>query len=221
MTDEEINKNNIKEDHQRRPFLINKKNDAKQIFNGYYFTSNVNNHIFFRKEQNKGLKIVLNKDNYKMHKNGLILFQQNNELPYENTIHLLDHIKDNDLSKLKKYKNLLCDLEVISNKENKVIEIGDIVLEENTHYIIYQIDNTNCYGYPIIESNDDVDLEKNHNYILFNKQLYFIDYKNNKIFNNNHEIHIVKRFNYEVVNTIKENKKQIKFEQKKKCKKKR
>lgn len=220
MTDEEINRYNIEQSHQKRPFLINKKIDEKQMFSGYYFTSNVNNHIFFRKEQNKGLKIVLNKDTYIINKNALLLFQNGIQIPYENTIHLMAHMNNKDISKLKKYRNLLCNSEAISNKENMIVEIADIILKDNNYYVIYQMDNTNCYGYSINQSNKHVDLEKDHNYIMFDKQLYFIDYKNNIVLNNNEEIHIIGRFNDDVVNIIKENKKQLKFEQKNKCKKK-
>lgn len=221
MTDEEINRRNIKKDHQKRPFLIKYKNDKTEMLSGYYFTSNINNHRFFKKEKNKGLKIVLNKDTYKINKNTLLLFEEDIKLPYENAIHFMAHITNRDLSKLKKYKNLLSKVEVISNNENMVIEISDIISKDNNKYIIYQIDNTSCYGYSINESNDDIDLEKDHNYIMFNKQLYFIDYKNNIVLNKNEEIHIIGRFNDDVVNIIKENKKQLKFEQKEKCKKKR
>ena len=58
-------------------------------------------------------------------------------------------------------------------------------------------------------------------YALEETVTYFIDYKNNIVLNKNEEIHIIGRFNDDVVNIIKENKKQLKFEQKEKCKKKR
>ena len=212
MNDEEIEKGKIEKSHQQRPFIIMNKKDEKELAQGYYITSNITNNYIFRKEKFKGLKLVLNKNTYQFKKSGLILLHNNRELPYENIIHKISHINEHDLNKLKKYRNILCQNITVSTKEKKVIEIGDIILDNNINYVIYQMDNTNCYGYYIERSNDNINIDENHNYILFNHQLYFIDYKQNKTFNNNDSLYIISRFSNEIIEIIKNNKKKIKVE---------
>lgn len=220
MTNSEIEHYNIEKTHQQRPFLIIEKKDEEEIACGYYFTSNIANNPFFKKENHRNLKLVLNADDYALNKNSLVLFNNEITLPYENIIHWIDHISPSDLKKLKKYRNLLYDLSASSSQKNKTIEIGDIILDNDINYIIYQTDNTNCYGYPISKFSGYVNLERDHNYILVNKQLYFIDYQNCKVFKNNDTFRFVNRLNTETVELIRKNKKQIKYEQKNKCKKK-
>ena len=60
MDEKSIIESNLDEKKQKRPFLIIDKNDNKNTCYGYYFTTNINNHFFFKKEENKGFKIVLN-----------------------------------------------------------------------------------------------------------------------------------------------------------------
>lgn len=215
MNEEEIEKNNIEDSHQKRPFIINRKINCGQLVCGYYLTSNINN-AFFEKENKKGLKLVLNKDIYNLSKSSVVELDNEVKLPYKNIISIMDHINTADLNKLIKYRNLLCYLPVVSSKENKIIEIGDIVLNDYKKYIIYQVDNTNCYGYLVMESNQNVNVKQNYNYIRFNSKLYFIDYKQNKSFNNNDELCIIERWNYDIVDTIKHNKKLLKCKSKNK-----
>lgn len=214
MKEEEI-RSGIEEIHQRRPFLISEKHEDREYVGGYYLTGNIAN-CFFKNERYKGMKIVLNSNIYRLHKNSLLLFQKHIDLPYENIIHIIDHINMDDLTKLKKYRSLLCGQTVISNRQNTLVEIGDLILHDGVCYIIYQVDHTNCYGYGIYKSNCDVGLNTNHHYILFHNQPYFIDYQNYKIFSNNDELCIVDRFNEDVVEIIRENKKIIKSKRKKK-----
>ncbi len=209
----EIQRQNIEECHQKRPFMIKEKIADEQSLCGYYLTGNINN-TFFEKEVNKGLKLVLYKDFYQLSKNSIVILNNEVKLPYENIISIIDHINDEDLVKLKKYRNLLCHISVISNKENRLIEIGDIIFYDDKQYVIYQIDNTNCYGYPILQIEKNVDLIQNHNYIKFDSKIYFIDYKDNKVFNNNEKLCIIERWNYDIVEKIRHNKKLIKLEQK-------
>ena len=199
-----------------RPFLINGKDDIEQIVQGYYLTSNVSRNMFFKSERYNGLKMVLNKDNYNLNKNSLVLFNNEINVPYENIINNLDYLNSEDLKKLKKYIDLFHKNMVISNKENKVIEIGDIVYYEGLKYIIYQIDNTKCYGCFIMKLNAKKDIEEDHNFVIFNNQIYYVNYKDNKVFNNTDDLQIVDRFNDSVIDTIKENKKILKLEDKKK-----
>lgn len=222
MKDEEIKKNHIEKSHQKRPFLILKKDDDKKIATGYYFTSNMNN-IFFRQHQYKGLKLVINKNNYKLSKNTMLLFNNEIQLPYENIIRKLSYLDNNDLNKLKKYKKLIQQEPILSEKENIVIEIGDIIIANNgIKYIIYQMDNTNCYGYPIYKTDvKHIDVNIDLEFIPFYKTIYFIDYENQKTFNINDTLCIIDRFNDEFIEKINLNKKELKYlnKSKKKTKK--
>lgn len=215
MRPEDISKG-IEKEHQIRPFLVNKIHTKTPDMDGYYLTGNIFN-LYFMRPNRKGLKLVLSQNNYNLNKSSLVLFHQSISLPYASIIDILDHLQPKDLQKLKKYRNLLYKQPTISNKQNRVIEIGDIVLFENKEYIIYQMDNTQCYGYCICKSEEAVDLEKNYNYISFENQLYFIDYSSNKIFHVDEELKIVDRFNDQTIKWIKQNKKELKFNQK--CKK--
>ncbi len=217
MNEEEIIKRNIELSHQKRPFLIKKKKDNEQSVLGYYLTSNIH-YSFFEKEKYKGLKLVLSKETYTLKKNSIIKLNKIVKLPYENIISILGHINNKDLNKLKKYRDLLCGNPVISNKENKLIETCDIILDNEKKYIIYQTDNTNSYGYPISETSEIINIKTNHNYIEFNKKLYLIDYKNSKVFNNNSKLCIIERWNQDIVDTINSNKKLLKYELKNKSK---
>lgn len=215
MNNDEISDMNIEMSHQTRPFLITKKIDSEKIVKGYYLTGNVSNNWFFSKPKYKNQKVILNKEDYKIPKNSLILYHKKIDLPYENIFRLVNYLQDKDLKMLKKYRNLLQDKKVISNRENNIIEIGDVVLENSNKYIIYQKDNTNCYGYLIDISNDNnINLEEDFNYFIFNDKLYFVDYKKNRIFNNNDILYIIKRFNDETVDLIRENKKKLKIKNK-------
>jgi len=206
---------NVKHNHIIRPFLIEEKNDKKLIARGYYFTSKVMSNSIFEREKYKGYKIIFDKNNYELNKNSLLLYTREITLPYENIINYVDYIHGVELARLKKYKDLLSGINVISSKENRVIEIADIVLDNDKKYLIYQMDNTNCYGYVITESNDIVDLEIDYNYLMFDRKLYYIDYSFNKIFSNNDRLCIIGRFNNDVIELIKEKKKKIKIEKRK------
>ena len=218
MDEETIKEKELKEkeNKQKRPFIIKEKNNDNNTFYGHYFTSNVTNHYFFKKEQYKGLRFIIDHTKYHLNNNSLIRINELFELPYENIIHYMAHLDENDQKKLEKYTSLLNKKTVISNKDNKVIEIGDIILDNNIYYIIYQADNTNCYAYPITLYDRYIDLSINHDYFLFNHKVYFVDYKNYKIFNINDNILITNRFNSDIVDTIKENKKIKKSKQKQK-----
>ena len=74
------------------------------------------------------------------------------------------------------------------------------------------MDNTNCYGYPIIETTDNINLDENHNYIQFDTKIYFVDYKNSRVFNNKDTLYIVDRWNSDIVGIIRQNKKVLKYE---------
>ena len=218
MTNEEIRSQKISDEHQKRPFLIRSKDDKNKIINGYYLTGNISNHWFFKREKYKGLRLVLNKDNYNFRKNDLVLYNKEVKLPYENVIRLLSHITSDDLNRLNKYINLLNGNMVISNIDNNVVEIGDVVLGENdSRYIIYQVDNNNCYGYGLKKHSNNirVHLEDNPNYILFDNKFYYIDYNDTKIFSKHSNIYVINRFNDDVVEMIKENKKKLKIKMKK------
>lgn len=220
MTIEEIENNDIEKSHQNRPFLIREKNDEEELVHSYYCTSNIKNNYFFKRDNNKGLKIVFNKNNYNLNKNTLLMFNKEINLSYENIIHWMDHINKDDLNKLKKYRNLLFGQMAISDKNNKVIEIGDIILNNGIQYVIYQMDNTQCYGYQINEVNKKIDIELEYNYIYFNNKLYYINFQRNKVFDNNDTLCIINRFNIEIIEQIKQNKKTLKHENKNKSKKK-
>ena len=218
MNEEDIKNFHVQEGHQIRPFLIIRKQDGKQIVKGYYLTSKILKNYYFEQNKHKGLKIILKKNEYQMNKNGIILFQNEIKLPYENIISYIDELKPKDINKLKKYRDILCHKTTMSTKENQVIEIADIINHDNVSYIIYQMDNTHCYGYPIVESNEKINIEENFNYILFNNKIYFIDYKNSKKFNNEDTFYIIDRFNEEIVEIIKSNKKKLKSSEKNKSK---
>ena len=213
MTDKEIEERLIQPPHQIRPFLIESKNDTEQTVAGYYITSNFKN-TFFNLEKYKSFRIVLNDKKYNFHRSSLLSYIEEINLPYENIIHYIDKLNKEDIKKLKKYRSLLINEPAISTPQNKIVEIGDIIKDDNNLYIIYQSDNTNYYGYSIKRSNENVDLEENHNYIFYNNRLYYIDYKITKVFNNSQTISIIDRFNTNIVETIKQNKKLLKLAKK-------
>ena len=210
---------NIDIDHQVRPFIITEKDINNNEVKGYYLTSNLNN-SFFSNISNKGLKLIISKERYNISKNSLISLQNLVSIPYENVKHNVDHLDSKDINRLKKYRNLINNIPVISNKDNKVVEIGDVVAIDNNNFIIYQQDNTNCYGY-VIKLANEINMDMEYNYINFNNELYFVDYSKQRTFKNDNEIKIVKRFNNDLVDKIIENKKLKKFEQKQKTKVKR
>lgn len=220
MDNKTIERDNIEKMHQKRPFLIQLKQDEYQEVVGYYLTSNLN-HYFFNKKENKALKVILNKDNYYFHKNSLIIYDEEIRIPYENIIHFLSHLNKDDLKKLKKYRQLFWGNTIQTGKNNFFIDIGDIVLDNEKAYIIYQMDNVHCYGYHISTTRKHVDVTKNLNYIYFDNQLYYIDYNDYKTFNNDDTLQVIKRFNEDIVNLIRINKKTIKYNEKNKIKKKR
>lgn len=208
MNEEDIIKYHVEKSHQIRPFIIIRKEDEKQIANGHYLSSKILKNYYF--EKNKGLKIILTKKDYQLDKNCIILFQNEIKLSYDNLIKYMDSLKIKDIKKLKKYKSILSNQIVISSKENQVIEISDIIKHNSIYYIIYQMDNTHCYAYPINKSTKKINIEENFNYILYNNNYYFIDYKNPKIFNNNDTFYIIDRCNEDIIETIKINKKKLK-----------
>lgn len=214
MRNDEIERNNIPEEHQVRPFLIyQKKPDTKEAL-GYYFTSNINNY-FFRNQKYNGMKLILNKEKYNLTKHTMIQYEHNTFLPYENIKYYISSLNNRDISKLKKYKLLLTNGTAISNKENIIIEIGDIINKDDKDYLIYQMDNTNCYCYNINNvKKDDIDIEKEHNYIRFNNKFYYINFDENKIFKNTDTLSIVNRFNEKTVDLVRQNKKDLKHNEK-------
>lgn len=219
MKDKEIDKDNIIDNHQKRPFLIQFKQDEYEEVVGYYLTSNTNNALY-RKDYTSGLKVILNQENYLLNKNSLIIYEDEINLPYENIIHFISHLHKEDLKKLKKFRELFYGNTITSSKDNILVEIGDIVLDDNKAYIIYQMDNVYCYGYYITIKRKYVDLNKEHDYICFNHNLYHINYKDCKTFKNNDTLDIIGRFNNETVDLIKQNKKTIKYKEKNKTKQK-
>ncbi len=219
MREEDIEKNKLSEAHQNRPFLLIEKDNEKQFAHGFYFTSNINN-SYFQKER-QGLRLILSQQRYQIHKNSLVLFQELIPLPYENISHRIDHLQENDLRKLEKYQSLWQGKAVISNPTHPILEIGDIVLFQNVSYLIYQIDSTNAYAYPIFLSKVKVDLTQNFDYFKFANRLYFIQFTNPKIFCNTDDIMIIGRWDEESVSLIRENKKKQKIQKKKKKVKKR
>lgn len=209
MTQEEIEKDKIEINHQKRPFIVEDKDDENEMLTGYYLTSNVNSCVF---NKNRGLRLVLDKDFYRLNKNSLVLLNEKINLPFENVIFYFEPVNNIDLMILKKYRNLICGIPTISNKENNVIEIGDIVFYDNFKYIIFQVDNTRCYGYAISKVNSYVD--ENPHYIKYNKSFYFVDYQNHRTFSNIEELSIIDRLDYETVSLIIENKRILKVKNK-------
>ena len=218
MNEEEIIENDIEESHQIRPFVVEEKDDLKEILKGHYLTSNIQSKLFY-KQKYSGFRMVLRKENYKLSKNSLVVINDKINMPYENVIKIIDSMKKEDLKKFKKYIELVEEKPVISNKENLIIEIGDIIRYNDMEYIIFQIDNTNCYGYGIKKSKENIDVRDNHHYTRFDKQVYYIDYKNNISLNKYENIKIINRFDEYMVELIKENKKLLKVENKKQKKK--
>lgn len=208
------NSNETKEDFKKRPFLITKLNYEPKTVSGYAFTSNMQN-TYYNKPSKKCLKLVLDKNKYNISKNSLVKYEHETELPYENIIHKLDRLSAKDLSRLKKFKSLTEDCKVISSKEECFIEIGDVISEDNLLYIIYQKDNTYSYGYTIEKvDNSQINIEDNFNYIIYNGNIYFIDFSKNKKFANSDNILIVDIFSLNMIDVIKENKKKLKIAQK-------
>jgi len=218
MTNNEIVKNNIEKGHQKRPFLVKSKDNDKNVINGYYCTSNING--IFVNEKYKGLKLVLYKNNYALHKSSLLLYDKEVNLPYENVIHWVDHITSKDLGKLKKYKTLLNNKIYVSEGIETMIEIGDIVHNMGINYLIYQVDNTKCYGYYILRCDKEIDYEDNYNYILIDGKVYFIDYNRNVVFDKKDRLQVVNKFSIDDVKMVRKNKKIIKSELKNSGKKK-
>ncbi len=218
MNKEEIQRQNINTTHQKRPFLIDKKLDDSKKVNGYYFTSNIQNKVY-QSQKYKGLKIVLNKELYKLQKNSLISLNQSIQLPYENIIHKIDHLLPRDLNRLKKYRSLLLNCPVISTSDNKLVEISDIISKDDKTYLIYQLDHNNCYGYRILKSSKSIDNSMDFNYVTFDNSSYFVDFNEAKSFSLKQPICIVQRWNDEIVEEIRKNKKNLHYKEKQNKKK--
>jgi len=219
MTKEEVDERNIDINHQIRPFVVVKKEEKTNSVKGYYLTSNLHQK-YFSKNRFRGMKIILSESKYNLHKSSLLSYIQQIDLPYENILRYIDSLEIEDIGKLKKYRSIIANNPIISNNKDKIIEIGDIILKSGFKYLIYQVDNTNYYGYLIQRSKDIVDIEENHNYIEYLGKIYYIDYRNNKIFDNEQVVCIVDKFSKEIVDRIKHNKKLLKIDKKENVKKK-
>lgn len=214
MLDDEIIENDIEESHQIRPFIVEEKDDSKETLKGHYLTSNIKSGLFY-KQKYSGFRLILRKENYKLNKTSVVIINDKIDIPYENINKIIDSIKKEDLKKLKKYIELVDGKIVVSNKENLVIEIGDIIKYNEMEYIIFQIDNSNCYAYNIIKTDEYIDVRDNHQYTRFDKQIYYVEYKNNITLNKFEDIEIIDRFDECVVERIRENKKLLKLEKRK------
>lgn len=214
MLDDEIIENDIEESHQIRPFIVEEKDDSKEVLKGHYLTSNIKSGLFY-KQKYSGFRLILRKENYKLNKTSVVIINDKIDIPYENINKIIDSIKKEDLKKLKKYIELVDGKIVVSNKENLVIEIGDIIKYNEMEYIIFQIDNSNCYAYNIIKTDEYIDVRDNHQYTRFDKQIYYVEYKNNITLNKFEDIEIIDRFDECVVERIRENKKLLKLEKRK------
>jgi len=219
MTDEEIKNCNIMKSHQIRPFLIDNIDNLNQVLSGYYLTSNVDGNRMFNFENNSGLKLVLSKDFYNLKKNSLVLYHEKIDLPYKNVVDRLDHMNKEDLKRLKKYIELISRNIVVSSRGNNIVEVGDIVYFDGFRYIIYQVNDDSCYGYWLKMLNCEADLEKDHHFVKFNNRIYFVQYEYYKTFGNEDELQIIDRFNENIVELIKENRKMSYLEKREKIKK--
>lgn len=214
MEEVRIKEQNISPEHSKRPFLITKKNENKQILQGYYCTSNIN--YKFQNDKYNHFKIILNENCYNIKKSSLLKYNELIHLPYENALEFIDHINNMDLNKLKKYRDIIQKQPIISNKENILIDIGDIIFFEDSYYVVYQKDNTQFYCYEINQTNEYINLKENFNYVMNNNNIYFINYKNNKILNNNDTVYIVNKFNKKTIEYVKLNKKRLRKQAKNK-----
>ena len=161
-------KNKIKMGHQESPYVIIKKN-RNQVY-ALQCTSNPHPEIKW-----KMIYYPIGRFNYEMQKNSYINCLKEYELMEIQFVEIIGHLSAYDLNQLKKQLYIL----INSNYRNKPkiekkylnykISIGDIIIQNDTKYYIYSIDEKYLYVYRLRKH-----IKKNMNILINNMYYSFI-----------------------------------------------
>ena len=161
-------KNKIKMGHQESPYVIIKKN-RNQVY-ALQCTSNPHPEIKW-----KMIYYPIGRFNYEMQKNSYINCLKEYELMEIQFVEIIGHLSEYDLNQLKKQLYIL----INSNYRNKPkiekkyldykISIGDIIIQNDTKYYIYSIDEKYLYVYRLRKH-----IKKNMNILINNMYYSFI-----------------------------------------------
>ena len=168
--------------HTKRPFIV--ENVTKKYIKGYYLTGSTDNYC-----KMKSNKLIIKRKNYDLEKDSLVRCDKIEKLPYKNVLGIIDHLNNMDIAMLKKYRALAQGKTIDSNKDNPILEVGDMIFYNNKSYVILRNDN-DLTAYNIFCDNNDSDL-----CFDFGNQKYVVDYTKKIHLNIDDEATIISRLN--------------------------
>ena len=202
--------------HELRPFVSVEKVSDDQI-KGFYTTSNLKG-LEFSEECFSKYRTVLSNKKYKLNKSSIVLIDKFALLKKENILREIDTIDNNDLVNILKMRNLY--LGNFVNLKGKYLDIGDIIIKENNLYLIYQCDNSFCYGFKIENkgsvTKSRIDIKNSYDYFVYENNIYKVFFNESKRFSKNDNYLLYDKLLFDIVNFIKKNRKSKSYKAKQK-----
>lgn len=175
--------NLIEQSHRIRPYLVVYK---EQNFLLCYQCSSKD-----RVELNNCQKYLISGKKYKTKKDSWIDLTEIIKIKIKNiesTYITLNQIDIKNIEKRIKINQYKGNSNIINFNEQIYLEIGDVVLKEDTNYFIYSEDNVNVYGFKIQKKKKD---EQEFEKIIIDRKTYYTNFKEFKIISRNDNVCVI------------------------------
>lgn len=200
--------------HDERPYVVINVDHNNKELNGFYTTSNGENATLCNKKYKK-YKYVISNKKYKLTKPSFVEFYYCATLSFKDVIHVLDNLDSKDYKLMLKKVNLFRNKKVISNGQNMILEIGDIIIDNDQLYLIFQHDYQYSYALKIFKTNmSNFNINDNPNCFKSEGIIYGVDFDETIILNNIDEFVIKDIILEEQLKPILEKRKEYKFKKK-------
>ncbi len=182
VDDETIKYYNLNERNSRRPFVV-LSNTGKDL-KGYYLTCNPNIYSSY----NKALNFKISKDKYNLKKDSYVKHRNYAYISYKNVEEYLDTLDKNDLEKIIKCSYLAKNKCFENTCDSGSIEVGDIIYQNCSYYLIYNIKNYKVSAVKISKIYDNDEL---NNYDIDTvSSKYSVDFDNTIEFNSGKKVFV-------------------------------
>lgn len=190
--------------HKKRPFIVLTKIPSQKIYRGVFTTSNLASRLYTKTNLQK-YKLIIGAE-YDLPKKSLVEHKFFKRIPYKNVLEDYGMLGEKDTLKLIKYTCLSHSVNLDISKNMNVIDVGDVISIAKKNYFIYKVTDEAVEGINIEKVLDGIKFRENAEYFRCCGEIYFINYKDRLVLNNNDNLLLVDSFPSSTVEVVKEKK---------------